>query len=77
MGLTGPGRSPGVKETMTMKITDHNITDQQAHKLAKFMRVNAKLRARKAGLEVVQINGALVARGKNGKFQSLLNFMGV
>ena len=59
-----------------MKITDQNITDQQARKLAMFERVNAKLRARKAGLRVVEINGALVARGKNGKFQSLINFMG-
>jgi len=73
--LTGPGRSPGVKE-INMKITDQNITDQQARKLAMFERVNAKIRARKAGLRVLEINGALVARGKNGKFQSLLNFMG-
>lgn len=59
-----------------MRITDKNITDQQARKLAMFQRVNAKIRARKAGFKVLEINGALVARGKNGKFQSLLNFMG-
>ena len=76
MRLTGPGRSPGVKEIKTMNITDQNITEQQARKLAMFERVNAKLRARKAGLRVVEVNGALVARGKNGKFQSLLNLMG-
>lgn len=60
---------------MTMKITDSNITDQQAHRLAMFMRVNAKRRARRAGFQVVELNGALVARAKNGRFQSLLNFM--
>lgn len=59
-----------------MNITDQNITDQQAKLLAKFERINAKLRARKAGFKVIELNGALVARGKDGKFQSLLNFMG-
>ena len=59
-----------------MKITDHGITSEQARKLAMFERVNAKIGARKAGFKVLEINGALVARGKNGKFQSLLNFMG-
>lgn len=57
-----------------IKITD-NITDQTARKLAMFMRVNAKLRARKAGFKVIERHGALVARGKDGKFVSLLNFM--
>jgi len=59
-----------------IKITD-NITDSMARKLAMVMRVNAKRRARKAGFQVMERHGSLVARGKDGKFISLLKFMEV
>jgi hypothetical protein len=56
-----------------MRSNNDQIT-KRARVLDMFNRVNAKLRARKAGLRVLNINGALVARGRDGKFQSLLNF---
>ena len=59
-----------------MRITDQNITDQQARKLAMFERVNAKIRARKAGLQVVEINGALVAGVKTASFNLSLTLWG-
>ena len=56
-----------------MRSNNDQIT-KRARVLDMFNRVNAKLRARKAGLRVLNINGALVARGRDGRFQSLLNF---
>ena len=57
-----------------IKMTD-NITDQQARKLAMFMRFNAKKNARRAGYVVFQFRGNWICRDKLGRFKSLLDFM--